>query len=134
MRSGIWVEHCIIKLPASNIYIMVTNEVYYVLYTCISFIDNFLSLQFDKQYSYSIRYNYGREGKKTNFSAYGCIKIIMSNPAATDAHGCPFKHMDDVNLRKRLSFYKVSDEGERGRDQLHQSQISQDIIQSQKCG
>ena len=47
--------------------------------------------QFDKKYSYGIRYNYGKEGKKTDYTPFGCMKIIMNNaPAAGDAHGKSF--------------------------------------------
>uniref|UniRef100_A0A0N7Z9R0 DNA primase large subunit n=1 Tax=Scylla olivacea TaxID=85551 RepID=A0A0N7Z9R0_SCYOL len=65
---------------------------------------------FDKRYSYGIRYNYGKEGKKTDFSPYGCLKIIMSNVAPGDSHGCPFKHTDAIILRQRLAAYKVSNQ------------------------
>ena len=45
-------------------------------------------LQFDKRYSYGIRYNYGKEGQKKDYSPFACMKIIMNNaPATGDAHG-----------------------------------------------
>lgn len=64
--------------------------------------------KFDKKYAYGIRYNYGKEGKRTNFSPYGCIKIIMGSVAPSDAHGCPFRHTEVPLLRQRLAAYGVS--------------------------
>lgn len=67
--------------------------------------------KFEKNYSYNIRYNYGMEGSKKNYSAYNCMKIIQGNMGAQDSHGCPFKHSDPVNLKNRLSAYGVDSIG-----------------------
>ncbi|RUS79036.1 hypothetical protein EGW08_013193 [Elysia chlorotica] len=67
---------------------------------------------FDKKYSYGIRYNYGKEGKKTDYTPFGCMKIIMNNPPAVgDAHGCPFRHFDTDFLKQRISSNGVSKDG-----------------------
>lgn len=44
--------------------------------------------QFDKGYAYSIRHSYGKEGRRTDYTPYSCMKIIMSNPPSQgDYHG-----------------------------------------------
>ena len=54
---------------------------------------------FDKKYSYLFRHMYGKEGKKTSYSAYSCVKIQNSNAPGTadEFHGCPYKH-NPVNI------------------------------------
>ncbi|KAG8581937.1 hypothetical protein GDO81_007853 [Engystomops pustulosus] len=70
------------------------------------------SEKFDKTYSYSIRHNYGKEGKRTDYTPYSCMKIILSNPPSQgDYHGCPFRHTDPELLKQKLQSYKVSSAG-----------------------
>ena len=63
--------------------------------------------KFEKGYSYNIRHNYGKEGKRANYSPYNCIKIIMSNIGPDDTHGCPFKHSDLPNLKQKLLSWNI---------------------------
>eukprot|EP01063_Lacrimia_lanifica_P009454 TRINITY_DN16458_c0_g1_i1.p1 TRINITY_DN16458_c0_g1~~TRINITY_DN16458_c0_g1_i1.p1 ORF type:complete len:644 (+),score=189.95 TRINITY_DN16458_c0_g1_i1:77-1933(+) len=55
------------------------------------------------EYGYSVRYWYGKEGKKTNFNALNCSTIIMgAAPSAGQCHGCPFKHYSESKLKALL--------------------------------
>ncbi|KQL59505.1 DNA primase large subunit [Amazona aestiva] len=68
--------------------------------------------KFDKGYAYSIRHSYGKEGKRTDYTPYSCMKIIMSNPPSQgDYHGCPFRHSDPELLKQKLQSYKIPASG-----------------------
>ncbi|KAJ9457649.1 putative DNA primase large subunit [Diplonema papillatum] len=52
------------------------------------------------EYGYSVRYWYGKEGKKTSYNAQNCSTLIMSAaPKPGQCHGCPFKHLPEARLR-----------------------------------
>ncbi|CAO3590558.1 unnamed protein product [Absidia cylindrospora] len=64
--------------------------------------------QFQKEYAYNIRHNYGLEGKRVSYTAYSCSKIIKENsPSAGDYHGCPFRHFSQGNLEATLYQNKI---------------------------
>uniref|UniRef100_A0A6Q2WZJ1 DNA primase large subunit n=1 Tax=Esox lucius TaxID=8010 RepID=A0A6Q2WZJ1_ESOLU len=68
--------------------------------------------KFDKAYAYSIRHMFGKEGKRTDYTPYSCMKVILSNPPSQgDHHGCPFRHTDPELLKQKLQSYKVSPGG-----------------------
>lgn len=67
--------------------------------------------KFEKQYAYNVRYNYGKEGSKRNYSPFSCMKIINSSVGPGDCHGCPFKHCDASNLKNRLQGYGFDPQG-----------------------
>ena len=59
--------------------------------------------QFTKNYAYSVRHMHGREGKRTDYTPYSCMKIIMGNPpGAGEFHGCPYRHNSEAQLVARL--------------------------------
>ncbi|CAD2106399.1 DNA primase large subunit, putative [Plasmodium vinckei petteri] len=68
--------------------------------------------KFDKEHRYTIRYMYGKEGKKTDFTPYNCSKIINNFPipSSGDTHGCPFKNFDEPHLKSLLFFFGLNDD------------------------
>ncbi|XP_029451540.1 DNA primase large subunit isoform X4 [Rhinatrema bivittatum] len=67
---------------------------------------------FDKSYAYNVRHSYGKEGKRTDYTPYSCMKIILTNPPSQgDYHGCPFRHSDPELLKQKLQSYKIPPTG-----------------------
>ena len=55
-------------------------------------------------YGYHVRHNYGKEGKRTNYTSMSCGSIINMPPTVDrhDCHGCPFRFKDEAALRGLL--------------------------------
>mmetsp|Transcript_82201 Transcript_82201/g.232734 ORF Transcript_82201/g.232734 Transcript_82201/m.232734 type:complete len:376 (-) Transcript_82201:212-1339(-) len=55
--------------------------------------------QFNKEHMYNIRHAYGKEGKRTSYSPYSCMKIIMGPaPGQGEHHGCPYRHQSEQSI------------------------------------
>ncbi|CAH9085949.1 unnamed protein product [Cuscuta epithymum] len=59
--------------------------------------------RFDKEYAYSVRHYYGKEGKRMDCTPYSCQKLISLTPGIGDHHGCPYRHFSEENLRAALN-------------------------------
>lgn len=57
---------------------------------------------FEKQYAYTIRHNYGKEGNRRDYTPHSCMKIITSTPGNGEHHGCPYRHQSEDTLRSML--------------------------------
>ena len=71
------------------LFVVTHVDMYFVIYlSVITLCIYILNIQFDKQYAYNVRHSYGKEGKRANYTAYSCTKIIMGNaPGQGDCHG-----------------------------------------------
>ena len=59
--------------------------------------------------SLSRRHNYGKEGKRADYTAFPCTRIIMgAAPGTDDDHGCPFRHWDATRLRANLARQQIA--------------------------
>jgi len=85
---------------------------------------------FQKQYSYNIRHQYGKEGGRINYKPYACSKIIMGTaPGAGDHHGCPFKHYDLKHVENMLEHAGVQS----GEDMQRILMYSRDLQPTKAC-
>jgi len=63
--------------------------------------------KFDKEYLYNIRHNYGKEGKRQEYTPHSCASIIGTTPGVGQVHGCPYKLFGEDSLRAALSRLQV---------------------------
>lgn len=58
--------------------------------------------KFDKEYAYSIRHHYGKEGKRRNLMPFACIRIINERPGPSEHNGCPYREFQEARLKQVL--------------------------------
>jgi DNA primase large subunit len=58
--------------------------------------------EFEREYAYGIRYNYGLEGKRKNCPAFSCARILDMRPGAGEHHGCPFQELAQAALEQAV--------------------------------
>ena len=66
--------------------------------------------KFDKEYLYNIRHNYGKEGKRQDYTPHSCASIIATTPGVGQVHGCPYRLFSEDSLRAALGRLSVSTE------------------------
>ena len=65
---------------------------------------------FQKKYVYNIKHNYGKEGKKADYTPWTCTKILnLPPPLEGQYHGCPFKTFSTEKLVPLLKQYGIND-------------------------
>ena len=64
--------------------------------------------KFDKEYMYNIRHNYGKEGKRQDYTPHSCASIINTTPGVGQVHGCPYRLFSEDQLRASLSRLAVA--------------------------
>ena len=64
--------------------------------------------KFDKEYLYNIRHNYGKEGKRQDYTPHSCSSIIGTTPGVGQIHGCPYKLFGEEQLRASLTRLAVT--------------------------
>eukprot|EP00735_Rhodelphis_limneticus_P013978 TRINITY_DN7950_c0_g1::TRINITY_DN7950_c0_g1_i1::g.15488::m.15488 TRINITY_DN7950_c0_g1::TRINITY_DN7950_c0_g1_i1::g.15488 ORF type:complete len:473 (-),score=55.14,sp/Q84WJ2/PRI2_ARATH/37.02/2e-89,DNA_primase_lrg/PF04104.9/1.9e-66 TRINITY_DN7950_c0_g1_i1:87-1505(-) len=77
--------------------------------------------KFDKQYAYTIRHNYGKEGHGHDYRPFSCMRIITNPPGAQETHGCPFQVMQEDaldGLMSRMSIRGADSTGNSYRERI----------------
>jgi len=59
--------------------------------------------EFEKQYSYNFKHQYGQAGSHKNYTPYSCVKVISSSLDPSGATGCPYRNCKPDALAKTLA-------------------------------
>ncbi|GAB5353929.1 hypothetical protein AAMO2058_000076200 [Amorphochlora amoebiformis] len=76
----------------------------------LSFSRRFTVVEWQRNYAYNIRHNYGKEGKCADYAPYDCQRVISQIQGVGEYHSCPFKYCDSANLRIILERYSIAEE------------------------
>ena len=63
--------------------------------------------QFEKQYTYNFKHQYGQTGSRINYSPYACGAVINASPDTSGQTGCPFRNCKVEALTGLLRQRKV---------------------------
>ena len=85
--------------------------------------------KFEKQYAYNVRHNYGKEGKRADYTPYSCMKVISTTPGSGEHHGCPYKTFSESSLRVQLQQLQIT-----GSDQRQVLELSKNHHYQLACG
>jgi len=58
--------------------------------------------EFEKEYSYNFKHQYGQEGSRINYKPHACGKVIGASPDPSGATGCPFRTCKSDALAQAL--------------------------------
>ena len=59
--------------------------------------------EFEKQYTYNFKHQYGQAGSMKKYKPYACGKVIGASPDTSGATGCPFRNCNPAGLEKTLA-------------------------------
>jgi DNA primase large subunit len=63
--------------------------------------------EFDKQYTYNFKHQYGQAGSHTDYHPHACGKVIHASPDTSGATGCPFRNSRVQDLTSMLQSMNV---------------------------
>ena len=63
--------------------------------------------QFERQYTYNFKHQYGQTGSRINYSPYACGAVINASPDTSGQTGCPFRNCKVEALTGMLRQMKV---------------------------
>ncbi|ANZ75983.1 BA75_02660T0 [Komagataella pastoris] len=67
--------------------------------------------QFNKEYRYNFRHNYGLEGGRINYKPWDCHQILSkASPSRDEYHGCPYRDLTSEKLTMELNKMGITDQ------------------------